>query len=207
MGGIGSGRRWRTEQKGTIEDYRWLDVRYLKRHDLLLPGRSCTLNWSHNGIVNGTIKLSAEPGHVILDYRYCRENEKWISMNYPISLTWTKCNIGGKRPWFLCPAQGCNRRAAILYLGSNIFACRDCYNLVYPSQRETYDDRAARKADRIREKLGWELGILNGAGWKPKGMHWNTFERLKAQHDTFVKDSLAGYATRIRLFEEWQKNK
>ncbi|AKH19901.1 hypothetical protein [Sedimenticola thiotaurini] len=202
MGGMGSGRRWYTEQKATIEDYRWLDVRYLKRHDLLLPGRSCTINWSRNGIVNGTIKLSAEPDRVILDYRYCRENEKWISMHYPIGLTWTKCNIGGKRPWFLCPAQGCNRRAAILYLGSNIFACRHCYNLSYTSQGETWDERAARRADRIRDKLGWEPGFLNGNGWKPKGMHWNTFERLTTQHDAFVQLSLAGIAERLNLLGE-----
>lgn len=45
-----------------------------------------------------------------------------------------------------------------------------------PSERETADDRAARRADRIRKKLGWEPGILNGDGWKPKGMHWNTAE-------------------------------
>ena len=64
---------------------------------------------------------------------------------------------------------------AILY-GGGIFACRHCYRLAYPSQRANWDDRAARRADRIRDKPGWEPGILNGNGWKPKGMHWNTFE-------------------------------
>ena len=50
---------------------------------------------------------------------------------------------------------------------------------------------------RIREKLRWKPGILNGNGWKPKGMHWNTFERLTAQHDAFVRDSLAGMAAKL----------
>jgi hypothetical protein len=47
-------------------------------------------------------------------------------------------------------------------------------------------DRAARKADRIREKLGWDRCILNGDGWKPEGMHGSVFERLTAQHDASV---------------------
>ena len=42
------------------------------------------------------------------------------------------------------------------------------------SQREPDYDRAARRVDRIRDKLGWEPGILNGKGWKPQGMHWHT---------------------------------
>ena len=91
---------------------------------------------------------------------------------------------------------------AILYLGGSIFACRHCYQLAYQCQREAGYDRAARKADRIRDKLGWEPGILNGNGWKPKGIHWKTFEQLTAQHDAFVQTSLAGIAVRFNLLGE-----
>ena len=91
---------------------------------------------------------------------------------------------------------------AILY-GGGIFVCRHCYQLAYPRQRETWDDRSARRADRIRDKLGWEPGILNGNGWKLKGMHWNTFERLTARHGTFVQISLAGMAVKLNLPEPW----
>jgi hypothetical protein len=85
---------------------------------------------------------------------------------------------------------------AILY-GGNIFACRHCYRLAYPCQRETADDRAARRADRIRARLRWEPGILNGDGGKPKGMRWRTFERLTVEHEAFVGKSLAGIAKRF----------
>ncbi|MGB7270257.1 MAG: hypothetical protein WBC90_12125 [Albidovulum sp.] len=84
---------------------------------------------------------------------------------------------------------------AVLY-GGAIFACRHCYQLAYPSQREKPGDRAARKADRIRDKLGWEGGVLNGPEpWnKPKGMHQATFDRLRWKHDRFADRALAGFA-------------
>ena len=31
--------------------------------------------------------------------------------------------------------------------------------------------------------MGWEPGILNGEGLKPKGMHWRTFERAMERID------------------------
>lgn len=55
----------------------------------------------------------------------------------------------------------------------------------------TPDDRASRQADKLRDLLGWEAGILNGNGGKPKGMHWQTFERLDARHDGLVNASMA----------------
>jgi hypothetical protein len=117
-----------------------------------------------------------------------------------------RCTIladhGGERAWFLCPAEGCGRRVARLYVGgAGIFACRYCYGLAYACQRESADDRGARRADKIRDRLGWEPGILNGPGGKPKGMHWRTFDRLTAQHEAFVGISLAWMATPLRLLE------
>ena len=73
---------------------------------------------------------------------------------------------------FICPAAGCGRRVAILY-GGGIFACRHCHQLAYFSSREDAGDRAARRrAERLRARLGWEPGILNGEGGKPKWMRW-----------------------------------
>lgn len=88
---------------------------------------------------------------------------------------------------------GARMRVTILY-GGAIFACRHCYRLAYPSQRESDHDRAARRADKIRARLGWQLGILNGAGGKPKGMHHRTFQRLEYEHDGYVDLALAGMA-------------
>ena len=49
----------------------------------------------------------------------------------------------------------------------------------------------------IRKRLGWEAGILNGNGDKPKGMHWRTFDSLQAAHDAHVNQALAGIAARF----------
>ena len=41
--------------------------------------------------------------------------------------------------------------------------------------------------------------MLNGNGWKPKGMQRNTLERLTAQHDTFIQTSLYGMDAKLNL--------
>lgn len=201
MGGIGSGRHWYWGAKDTTDDFRSIDVRRWKRGGLLTPHQSFGWQWSRHGEVAASIQVRTESDRVILTYSHRSGGEGWKDESYPVYLDWTVCNLGGQRPWFLCPAHACGRRVAILY-GGGTFACRHCYQLAYASQRETSDDRAARKAERIREKLGWEPGILNGNGWKPKGMHFKTFDQLTAQHDSFVNISLAGIATRLNQLRE-----
>jgi hypothetical protein len=57
----------------------------------------------------------------------------------------------------------------------------------------------SKTADRLRVRLGWEPGILNGEGGKPKWMRWRTFERLAVEHDALVGESLAGMALRFGI--------
>ena len=199
MGGFGSGRG--QHGKDTTSDMRPLDIRKLQRDGLLTPGRAFGWKWSRNGEEVASIQRRTEVERVILNYRSRSNGDEWKKMEYPVRLEWTGCNLGGKRAWFLCPAQGCGRRVAILY-GGSVFACRHCHKLNYQCQRETDDDRAARRGDKIRARLKWDAGILNGNGWKPKGMHWRTFERLRAEHDAFASASLAGMAKRLGLFED-----
>ena len=196
MGGFGSGRG--QGGKVTTSDMRPLDIRKLQRDGLLTPGRAFGWHWTVNGKEVASIQMRAEVVRVILNYRSRSNGGEWQAMEYPARLEWTGCNLGGRRAWFLCPAQGCGRRVAILFGGSN-FACRHCHKLAYACQRETDDDRAMRRADTIRRRLGWKAGIANPKGDKPKGMHWRTFERLTAEHNSYVSASLAGMAQRLGL--------
>jgi hypothetical protein len=196
MGGFGSGRG--QHGKDTTSDMRPLDIRKLQRDGLLTPGRAFGWRWTVNGEEVASIQMRTENDRVILNYRSRSNGGDWQAMEYPVTLEWTPCNLGGRRAWFLCPARGCGRRVAIIF-GGSIFACRHCHKLAYASQRERADDRATRRADRLRDKLQWEPGILNGDGNKPKGMHWRTYERLVDQHDAHVEASLAGMAMRLGL--------
>lgn len=118
--------------------------------------------------------MYTEPNKRNFICRYLKSTGEWQQIDYPVYLSWTVCRYGGQRPWFLCPAKGCERRAAILYCSGNIYACRRCHQLTYTSQLEADYYRAARKADKISKRLGWEGGMSDFENEKPKGMHWST---------------------------------
>lgn len=197
MGGPGSGNHW-GNGAATTDDYRRLDVRRLARAGALRLGFGGGWQWTCNGEVVASIKLRAEHDRVVLTYRYRSGGDEWKDQQYPVLIARSRCHLGGSRPWFICPALGCGRRVAILY-GGTVFACRQCHRLAYASSREDASDRATRRADRIRARLGWEPGILNGSGPKPRWMRPRTFQRLAAQHDQLVESSLAGMMVKLRL--------
>jgi hypothetical protein len=196
MGGFGSGRG--QGGKNTTSDMRPLDVRTLQRKGLLNPGSAFGWKWTRNGEEVASIQMRTEIDLVILYYRSRSNGDDWQPMEYAVYLEWTGCNLGGRRAWFLCPAVGCGRRVAILF-GGAVFACRHCHKLAYECQRETADDRAMRRADTIRRRLGWGAGIANPEGDKPKGMHWRTFERLRTEYAAFANASWTGMAERLGL--------
>ncbi len=152
MGGYGSGRRWSSHD--TTDGYRRLDVRYMQREGLLQARSTGSLQWSSRGEITGNIDFRAEADRVVLSYKSRERGKDWESLEYAVGLERTRCNFGGTRTWFLCPALGCGRRTAILY-GGRIFACRKCYRLAYLSQRQTRTDRASDRAERLLRKLGW----------------------------------------------------
>jgi hypothetical protein len=178
MGGPGSGNRWHYGAQSTTDDYRTLDVRRWAREGVLRPGYRGGWQWTREGETVASIQMRAEQDRVILIYRHRSGDAEWKDEH--------------------CPAVGCGRRVAVLY-GGGIFACRHCYRLAYASSREDAGGRATRRADRLRARLGWEPGILNGEGGKPKWMRWRTFDRLAAEHSAFVGESLAGMALRFGI--------
>ena len=184
--------------RDTTEQYHSLDIRKLRFNRILRSGGQLTARWSWLGKVTGALIAQREGDCVVLHYGHCsRASEQWAFSEYRIFLTWTRCNYGGRRPWFICP--GCGARVAVLYGGSSLFACRLCYDLVYESQREDDCYRALRRAQTIRMRLGGTGSMAEQFPPKPKGMHWTTYLRLHAQYTCAERESSLGMLSRVRL--------
>ena len=108
--------------------------------------------------------------------------------SFSIGIERKACNYGGERFYFLCPR--CGRRCTKLYLCGGYFVCRSCGGLHYVVESEGTVDKARRRADKIRKRLGWkrmgfpERGDILG---KPKWMHYTTFKSLLDKHDEAVE--------------------
>lgn len=89
---------------------------------------------------------------------------------------WTRCNFGGRRPWFIC--KHCGKRVGKLYVGLAI-ACRHCFNGAYPSQHLGKNARAHRRACEIRFSLGGEPSIRGDFPERPPRMWRRTYGRLR----------------------------
>ena len=130
--------RW--NKKDTIEEHHGLDVRYLNRQGILTAGYH-SISWSRGGTPAGSIRFQGGQNSISLLYSYRRGGEDWEEVRQEVSLAWTPCHFGGRRPWFIC--GNCGRRVAVIYAGGKYFACRHCYDLTYTSCQES-DSRFSR---------------------------------------------------------------
>jgi hypothetical protein len=121
VGGIGSGRRpGEASMRVTTEEVPALDVRDLKRKGLIAAGQERV------GVVTRfrrRRRANLAPGE-----------KRIVELVAHLRLTWTPCNYGGSRPWFVCPGEGCGRRVAIVYGPTSPPLCRLCRGLSYASQ-------------------------------------------------------------------------
>ena len=193
MGGANSGHRCRIGAKSTTDDYIVLDVRHLNRQGALNPGAWGEWQWSRNGRVLATIQVWADQDEITLTYWRLSLGADGENEEQPVRIERTKCNLGGSRSWFICPTADCGRRVAVLYAGEN-FACRHCYKLVYPSSREDEGERAARRANRIQMRLGWDYATWGSYGYKPKWMRWLMYLRLAEKHNELMEQSMNIFA-------------
>jgi hypothetical protein len=172
MGGSGSGRRFNS--RSTTCDYHALDVRRWQRERLLVPGRSFIAGWWKVEITT-LLNNYDKPARLVLSHMgYPTRHRVWLS--------WSRCNYGNSRPWFVCPARGCGHRVAILFYGARGFlACRHCFDLAYPSEQESKWHRSLHKAQAIRNRLGGSGSLVDPFPNRPKGMHRRTYRRLYAK--------------------------
>ncbi len=104
--------------------------------------------------------------------------------SYAIHLSTTAPHYGGSRYWFRCPS--CSKRVSVLYCAGT-YVCRGCIGAPYGSQLQQPIDRLFTRADAIRQRLGWQSGIIYGNQGRPKGMHFSTYYSLVTEHDKLVQ--------------------
>ncbi len=198
MGGLGSGNRYQFDKKTTTDECHGLDVRDLYREGLLKPGTCFRSSWSRAGKEMASMRGFVNRDRVVLSYRHRSGlSAEWEDVNEPVALEWTPCNFGGERPWLVCPGAGCGRRVAVLYGPGKYFLCRYCYDLRYESQREDKKDRALRRAQKIRERLGGSRSMMEPFPERPKGMHHDTYMKLFWELHEGEMEHLAGMRERL----------
>ncbi|RJR23629.1 hypothetical protein C4578_04110 [Candidatus Microgenomates bacterium] len=180
MGASGSGLYGNGGLKGkeTAESKLSLDIRSLKPG--LDPGNTLTFMWRYrDGHFSKPqkceLKITTHDNYLLFHTPFDE---------HTVGLTWTDCNYGGRRPWFICP--GCGQRKGKLFLKNEQFLCRKCHDLTYISCQVSGNklEELNNKLYKLAKKLQiddfkpYELYPLL---FKPKGMHQATFDRLRSK--------------------------
>jgi hypothetical protein len=169
-------------RRPTCEAAQAIDVRYLHRGGFLRAGNTLSLAWARRGTPSGSARARIEPDAVVLMFQVRRRGDaEWKAIEQHVLIIKTACRFGQSRPWFRCSA--CLGRVAVIYRGGEQFACRSCCGLSYASQQEPLSQRGLQRAQKIRAQLGGDPDIFEFFPFKPKGMHWKTYDRLRRSHD------------------------
>lgn len=183
----------------TCESCPAIDVRLWHRTDHLEPGRDFLWSWrTDEQTSSGIVAVRVQVDAVTLFYTVRTRSEGSEQVAQRVSITWSRLHFGGRRPWFVCGGMDgghCGRRVAVMY-GSGRFACRTCADLAYESQNEAPMFRAARRAQKIREKLGGNGLLGEPFPERPKGMHHTTFSRLRSRAE--MSEETAYFLARSR---------
>src|SRR4029077_239377 len=104
------------------------------------------------------INLRAEADRLHLAYRVRIAGGERQDVEEAVRIVRVPCRLGGARSYFICPGVvngvACGRRVAKLHGPGRYFLCRHCYCLAHASQRERRWDRALRRANKLRQRLG-----------------------------------------------------
>jgi hypothetical protein len=212
MGGFGSTRWACFSTKVTIESTWSLDINGLNRAGCLRAGYWGGCEWTRDGEQVASIRFRRDRDRLLLSYRVRQHGGEWRNVEQPTQIVWAACRFGGVRPYFVCPGicpgivNGitCGRRVSKLYGAGTYFLCRHCYQLAYASQREDRHDRALRRANNIRKRLGGEPGIASAFPGRPKGMHRETYDHLQSavlSAEILAQERLATVLARLQRRE------
>lgn len=87
-------------------NYHKLDIRRLARVGALAAGCESSVRWSTGEAPRAQLRIRACDGQLHFRYGIDIENGQRSEVAVCVGVTWTVCNYGGRRPWFLCPRGG-----------------------------------------------------------------------------------------------------
>ena len=197
MGGMGSGGH--NQRLCRLEQCRKLDAAILQRRGLLRNGAEGTVQWT---LPNGEqARIAIEGGQHSISLKYKAKmgtSDVWQLVSDYFPIAWSPRHFGGAQAYLTCCA--CDRRARFLYFKTLRFRCRTCHGLVNTSSQERAGDRATRKNQKLRQKLGAPLGLGDFVP-RPKGMHRATYgiylQRIKDAEQE-VWDDAARFLKRLK---------
>lgn len=178
MGGLGSGNR-RQSGRLTVGQCTQITARGMTKYGLFDKPSKYTWAWSNGSDITVDTRNTNK---VYFTYQVDGE-----SRSYTVWVDMVPQHLGGFRRWFRCPNTRCDRRCDVLYLRRGYFLCRACQRLGYRTEQASKADQPYLQIEKVRKRLGWQAGYLNGHEGKPNGMHWATYHRLVAQHDRYAE--------------------
>lgn len=196
MGGVGSGKRHRTDEvKPIVESNISLNLTQLKKQGTLVTGQCFEIDYSKESHQLMTLKISIEEGSLVVTFLY-----NGVLRNQTVEIANVRCFERFYRQYLVCPVCGSHRNQ--LYLDSNgKFACRNCNGLGYQSQRLNPHQRHAYNAEKFRRKKFKTTGTSPNIFTRPKNMQTKTYQKLVDKihwHEKKSSELFMGYFRKVK---------
>jgi hypothetical protein len=147
-----------------------LDVRELRRFGLLDHERVSLTTGLRWPLIS---RIISERFWLTVDYWDC-------GISQQIRVSWTRCHLGGWRPWMHCPY--CDRRVAKLLKGLSGYCCRACIgDPLYACQAKSTHGRRHFGLCKIRLQLGGLASPVEPFPERPKGMRRERYDQMRAR--------------------------
>lgn len=168
-----------------VEECIDLNADQLRQRGVLTAGTRSTVTAYWNDALALVVRLDATPRWLFMT---CETHASPMAIErQAIELDSKGCTYGGRRIYFLCPGDGCERRCVTLYLANGQFRCRACHGLLYASQTKDRWGRLLWQANKLREGLGGEPGTSQLIADRPRGMWRQTYLRKRVAIHEFER--------------------
>lgn len=190
MGGITSGRR-RSTNRGSVEHFPAIDLRILKRAELLRGGECTytTLYWGNQAPEALSARIFIDLSDIDdASMRVIGDGHGGV-ITQRVTIEAVPCPYGGFRVYFLCPLWGI--RCEQLFLVDGVFASRKAHRLAYASQSEDNLSRSRRKVRKLHRQVEGDYRYKRLRGRN----RWNAVLNLKAAN----ANARALYRNRLKI--------